>query len=61
MVSLKISKSIAEAAPSEIDMEDGSTVYAISTEAPIFEKMNGKKAGDTFKLNDEEIEILKVH
>lgn len=49
------------AALGEIDMEDGSKVYAISTEAPIFEQMNGKKAGDTFRLNDEEIEILKVH
>lgn len=49
------------AALGEIDMEDGSKVYAISTEAPIFEKMNGKKAGDTFRLNDEVIEIVKVH
>lgn len=45
----------------EIDMDNGSTVYAVSTEAPIFEKMKGKKAGETFNLNNEEIEILKIH
>jgi transcription elongation GreA/GreB family factor len=32
----------------------------ISTEAPIYEKIKGKKAGDTFMLNEKEIEILEV-
>lgn len=44
----------------EIKLEDGSTVFVISTEAPIFEQLNGKKAGDTFNLNNEKVEILKV-
>jgi len=49
------------AALGEIKMDDGGMVYAISTEAPIFEQLKGKKAGDTFKLNNEEVKILKVH
>lgn len=49
------------AALGEIKLDDGITVYAISTEAPIFEQLKGKKAGDTFKLNNEELKILKVH
>ncbi|MCF4101691.1 transcription elongation factor [Gillisia sp. M10.2A] len=44
-----------------LKMEDGRIVHVISTEAPIFEKLKGKKAGDTFLLNDEEVEILEVH
>jgi transcription elongation GreA/GreB family factor len=48
------------AALGEIKMDDGSIIYVISTEAPIFEQLKGKKAGDTFKLNNEEVEILKV-
>lgn len=49
------------AALGEIKLDDGGTVYVISTEAPIFEQLKGKKAGDTFKLNNEEVKILKVH
>lgn len=45
----------------EIAMDSGSTVHAISIEAPIFKAMEGKKAGDTFTLNDKEIKILEVH
>lgn len=45
----------------EIQLDDGRTVFVISKEAPIFEKLEGKKAGDTFHLNDEEVEILEVH
>ncbi|UJH91780.1 transcription elongation factor [Antarcticibacterium sp. 1MA-6-2] len=44
----------------KVHMDDGSAVQVISTDAPIFEKLKGKKKGDTFKLNDEEIEILNV-
>lgn len=44
----------------EIGMDDGSKVYAISTEAPIFQKLEGKRKGDTFIMKDEEIEILDV-
>lgn len=49
------------AAVGEITMDDGSRVYAISKEAPLFEKLQGKKAGDTFQINDEEVEIVEVH
>ena len=45
----------------KVQMDDGSSVNVISKEAPIFEKLKGKKKGDTFHLNDEEIEILNVH
>ena len=44
----------------EISMEDGSIVYAISTEAPIYKEMKGKKEGDTFQFNDEEVKITAV-
>lgn len=45
----------------KIELEDGSTVYAISTEAPIYKAMKGKKIGDNFTFNDDNIEINKVH
>lgn len=45
----------------DINMDDGSKVHVISTEAPIYSQLEGKKKGDTFQLNDEEIEILDVH
>lgn len=45
----------------KVSMDDGSTVQVISTEAPIYEKLEGKRKGDTFNLQDEEIEILDVH
>lgn len=49
------------AAIGEIRMDDGSKVHVISTEAPIFQQLEGKRKGDTFKLNGEEIEILDIH
>lgn len=45
----------------KVSMDDGSTVQVISKEAPIYEKLEGKKKGDTFTLKDEEVEILDVH
>ncbi len=45
----------------ELEMEDGSTVFAISTEAPIYEAMKGKRAGDTIKFNGQNMEIKEVH
>ncbi len=45
----------------EIGMDDGSKVYAISTEAPIYQKLEGKRKGDSFTMKDEDIEILNVH
>lgn len=44
----------------EIDMESGSKVYAISTEAPLYKELEGKKAGDTFKFRDGEVEIVNI-
>lgn len=44
----------------EIKMDDGSSVYVISTEAPIYEKIKAKKAEDTFMLNEKEVKILEV-
>lgn len=44
----------------KVQMDDGSSVNVISTEAPIYEKLKGKKAEDTFVLNEKEIKILEV-
>lgn len=49
------------AALGKIVLDEGSTVYAISTEAPIYQEMKGKKAGDKFTFNDKEQEIQGVH
>lgn len=45
----------------EIILEDGRQVYAISTEAPIYQVMKDKKAGDSFNFKDKEREIKRVH
>ncbi len=44
-----------------VKMNDSSIVHVISTEAPVYEKLKGKKAGDTFTLNEKETKILEVH
>ena len=44
----------------EIVLEDGGMVYAISTEAPIYQDMEGKKAGDKFTFKEEEVEIVNI-
>ncbi|HET8854911.1 MAG TPA: transcription elongation factor, partial [Salinimicrobium sp.] len=44
----------------EIAMEDGSEVFAISEEAPIYKHLEGKKEGDSFNFNGDEIKIIKV-
>lgn len=49
------------AALGKINLDEGSTVYAISTEAPIFKEMKGKKAGESFSFNDKEHKIIDVH
>lgn len=43
-----------------VQMDDGSTVHVISTEAPIYEQLKGKKGNDTITLNGKEIKILEV-
>ena len=45
----------------EIEMESGSKVFVISTEAPIYEHLEGKKEGDNFVFNDQKVEIHKIH
>lgn len=49
------------AALGEVRLDDGTLIYVISKEAPIFEKLKGKKKGDIFTLKDDEVEILNVH
>lgn len=44
----------------DIEMPDGSTVHVISTDAPVFEKMEGKKEGETFTIDGKEHKILEV-
>ncbi len=48
------------AALGKIVLEEGSTVYAISTDAPIYQEMKGKKAGDSFSFNGKEHKIQEV-
>lgn len=45
----------------EIQLEDGSKVYVLSKEAPIYQVMKGRKAGEKFNFNDQEIQIREVH
>lgn len=44
----------------QIDMDSGRVVYAISTDAPIYQHLQGKKAGDKFTFNDSEVEVVNV-
>lgn len=44
----------------EIEMEVGSAVFVISTEAPIYKEMEGKKEGDKFSFNNTEHTIKAV-
>ena len=39
---------------------DGHKVFGLSTEAPIYQKMKGKKKGDTFEMNGTVYSILEV-
>lgn len=45
----------------EISMESGSKVYAVSTDSPIYQELEGKKAGDSFKFRDGQVDIIRVH
>ena len=45
----------------EIDMDSGQKVYAISTDAPIYKELEGKKEGDSFTFRDKKVKIVKVH
>lgn len=39
---------------------DGKELFGISTKAPLFKAMNGKKVGETFSLSGEEYEVLEL-
>ncbi|MDT0690072.1 transcription elongation factor [Salegentibacter sp. F188] len=45
----------------ELKMEDGSTVYAISTDAPVYQGLKGKRVGDSYTFNDKEYKIVALH
>ena len=45
----------------EIQMESGSKVYAISTDAPIYQEFEGKKEGDSFQFHGEKVEIVGIY
>ena len=45
----------------EVDMEDGSRVYAISTEAPIYQSLEGKREGDSFTFQENEHRIVGIY
>ena len=45
----------------ELHMEDGSKVYAISTEAPVYQGLKGKKVGESYTFNDQEFKIVGLH
>ncbi|MEO5948459.1 MAG: hypothetical protein ABIP79_16700 [Chitinophagaceae bacterium] len=40
---------------------EGVSFIGISTKAPLYSAMQGKKKGDTFKLNDMEYNIIEVY
>lgn len=44
----------------EIVMDNGSTVFTISTKAPIFEHFQRKKAGESFIFNNKEFNVVSV-
>ncbi|MDX1601538.1 MAG: transcription elongation factor [Salinimicrobium sediminis] len=44
----------------EVQLSSGSSVYAISTEAPIYKELEEKKVGDKFHFRDGEVEIVNI-
>lgn len=49
------------AAIGEVYLEEGSTVYVISTEAPIYKEMKGKEKGESFSFNNKQYTIQTVN
>lgn len=45
----------------EIQMDSGSKVFAISTEAPIYKNLKGLKEGDSFVYNGKESRIVGLY
>ena len=44
----------------KIDIDDSKNYYSISTEAPIYNMLKGKKAGDSFSFNNLTYKIVNV-
>ncbi|MCR9183047.1 MAG: transcription elongation factor [Flavobacteriaceae bacterium] len=44
----------------KLDIDDNKNYYSISTAAPIYEHLKGKKAGDSFSFNNMNYKILNV-
>jgi transcription elongation GreA/GreB family factor len=45
----------------KLDLEDNKNYYSISTDAPIYAYLKGKKAGDSFSFNNMNYKILNVY
>ncbi|MDT0676897.1 transcription elongation factor [Autumnicola musiva] len=45
----------------ELQLENGSSFFAISTEAPVYEGLKGKKAGESYKFNGKEFKVIALH
>lgn len=44
----------------KLDIDDNKNYYSISTDAPIYEYLRGKKAGDSFSFNNLTYKIVNV-
>jgi transcription elongation GreA/GreB family factor len=44
----------------KLDIEDNKNYYSISTDAPIYEHLKGKQAGDSFSFNNMSYKIINV-
>lgn len=45
----------------KLDIDDNKNYYSISTDAPIYEHLKGKKAGDSFSFNNLNYTIVNVY
>src|SRR5690606_21113780 len=45
----------------KLDLNDGKTYYSISVEAPIYQSLKEKKAGDSFEFNNMKYKIVNVY
>jgi transcription elongation GreA/GreB family factor len=45
----------------KLDINDNKNYYSISTDAPIYEHLKGKQAGDSFSFNNLTYNIVNVH
>lgn len=45
----------------KLDIDDNKNYYSISTDAPIYAHLKGKKAGDSFEFNNLNYKIVNVY